>query len=167
MPVKTPDGKVYAVTYPAKLEDNGAGSPDGSARYYISYSNGVSVLHQLYNTAQDFTINGFPAWVQIPDSWYFYTRGVSSNSGGANGYWDQQYYVEYSTGASVLVPVNDCACTIILSNNSINKNQVDQTGIPNEISDFTAVDVTPVGDDMAMIKHLDDWLNYIWIELLP
>lgn len=161
VPVKTPDGKVYAITYPTQLRDGGA-SLNASARYYISTS--IYVYHVKFPFQQSTTINGFPADLNVSDYWGFNYAGVLSNPGSGNGYWDQKAVATFEIQSTVSIDLNGYRIGI---NYSLSEKQKEQTGIAASTSDFTGVDLTAVQDSSTLIGYLDQLVDYVKVELLP
>ena len=161
MPIKTPDGKVYALTLPSAINES-TSSYYADSPYFIRSS--VTVQHNYFDIFSDFTINGYTATSTVSDYWSYTAEGYSSSNEGKQGYWDQSYGVHYSPSLSISIQVNDC---LISAYFSFSEQQVAQSDIPNTVSDFTGVDMTSVGDNMTMIEHLDKLLDYIYFELLP
>ena len=162
VPIKMPDGKIHALTYPAALNDNGADLPDASSRYYVNDS--VSVGHYTYPITPEFSIGGYPSRATVSDQWDFATKGNYYNNGGKYGYWDQNYVVTYHVNCTIYIYYNDS--TIFIGYNYVQEQQMQETGFPNSTYDYTGSDMTPVNDNLTMIKHMDELLDYIKIEPL-
>jgi len=162
VPIKTPDGKVHALTYPVALNDNGADSPDASSRYYVDKA--VLVTHEIYPNPPEFSIGGYSSWTTVSDSWVFATRGNRYNNGGKYGYWDQNYEVEYMVSGSIYINYNDS--TIVIGYGYAQEQQMQEAGFPNSTYDYTGSDMTPVNDNLPMIRHIDELIDYIKIEPL-
>ena len=135
IPVKTPDGKMYALTFPSATS---------------SSTLQVLVQHLQYSMVKEFEINGYPTEAVLPDSWGY---TVGSNS----------FRVEYGVSATISINVGDCRISVFYN---LSEQQVMQSIYP-ATYDYTGVDMTPVGDNLAMIEHIDKWLDYIFIEQLP
>ncbi len=161
VPVKTPDGKVYALTYPAQVRDGGA-SLNASARYYVNTA--VYIYHVKYEFTPTTTISGFPAQLSVNDNWSFTYAGNSSTAGGSSGYWDQRAAVQFDAQTSATIDLDGYRVSI---NYSASEKQKEQTGISNSISDFTGVDLTNVKDSTTALGALDQLVDYIKVERLP
>lgn len=161
VPVKTPNGKIYALTYPAELKA-ASSVPDGAASHYAAST--ISISHTQYPFTQTDVINGFPAALTVNDYFYFSTSGKYSNSGGSYGYWDQSYWVTFYAQGQVRIDLNGSHVSI---HYLLSETQKQQTGIDNSASDFTSVDLSAVQDNLTMVGHLDQLIDYIKIEELP
>lgn len=161
VPVKTPDGSIFAVTYPKALSQY---KPTSSTtqNYYRAT---LSVAHQKYAIQSNASIGGYAANLSVSDYWSFaYGARFSQNASNISGYWDNEAAVSQNASGNVSIDVGPSVISLYFS---ATEEQLSTTGISASTSDYTnSVDLTPVNDSAALIAQVDKWVDYVKVERL-
>lgn len=161
VPVKTPDGSIYAVTYPKALSQYKPTSTT-TQNYYRAT---LSIAHQKYVIQSNASIGGYAANLSVNDFWsYTYGGRYSQNASNTSGYWDNEAAVSQNASGNVSIDVGPSVIGLYFT---ATEEQLHTAGISASTSDYTnSVDLAPVNDSAALIAQVDKLVDYVKVERL-
>lgn len=164
-PVKGPDGKLFFVTFPTKLNDySSTGTKTNTP--YIQAS--LSINHKDYSLSKEnASIGSFPAYVYVNDSFSYSYGGENKDSPAAGydyGYWEQKVEASQAVSGGAQIDLGDYQLYVSYYYTDM---QMKKTGVANTVSDFTSISLIPVNDNATIIGYIDTLIDYVKIERVP